>query len=439
MLQTQKQLWIRGGYWLLLLAPLFFLTYIPVNQYTATRVNVGSFAFNWEHIIPFWAWTIIPYWTEDLLYGLSLFVCISKKEQTIHAFRLIAASVIACLGFLIFPLKFSFGRPEISGLFGWFFDQLSLFDLPYNQAPSLHIILLWLIWLRFRAHLTGKWLGLLHIWCIFIAVSVLTTWQHHFIDVFSGFIVGVLISYILPIQTQWHWQKIQDKKAAQLQLRYLFCAIASILLAWWLKSWLFSSLLLWIAFDFILLTLAYSGLGTSIFQKNTQGNISLSAKIVLAPFLIGAWCVVSWFNRKTQHYNEIIPGVFLGQYPNKNMPKVKAAFDLTAKWFHRPYQKNIAYYSCPRLDLIVPTVEELTQSVFLFDQVVKQHSSVLIHCALGLSRSALVVTAWLYYNGDANTIDEAINLVKTKRPVIFFRDEHINLLHQWATTQHAPQ
>ncbi len=53
MQQTRKQLWLRGLCWLLVLAPFFFLTYIPVNQYTTTRTDVGVLVYSWEHLIPF--------------------------------------------------------------------------------------------------------------------------------------------------------------------------------------------------------------------------------------------------------------------------------------------------------------------------------------------------------------------------------------------------
>lgn len=205
--QNKYSLWKQGVCWLLLLGPLFFLSYGQVNQFTATRYDVGSRVFAWEHAIPFMPWTIVPYWSIDLLYGISLFICTSKQELTRHGCRLLASSLIACAGFLLFPLKFTFVRPETQDMFGWLFHQLELFDLPYNQAPSLHIILTWLLWLRFRQHLNRGARMVSGAWFLLIAASVLTTWQHHFVDVLSGFIVAVVISYAIPIEGQWRWKR----------------------------------------------------------------------------------------------------------------------------------------------------------------------------------------------------------------------------------------
>ncbi|EEG84200.1 hypothetical protein PROPEN_04981 [Proteus penneri ATCC 35198] len=49
--------------------------------------------------IPFLPWTIIPYWSVNIAYGISLIICTTLKEQFIHGLRLIVASLIACAGF----------------------------------------------------------------------------------------------------------------------------------------------------------------------------------------------------------------------------------------------------------------------------------------------------------------------------------------------------
>ncbi len=135
-------------------------------------------------------WTIIPYWSIDVLYGISLFVCTTRRELDTHAFRLLTAQVIAVTCFILFPLTFTFARPDVDGVSGLLFDSLGKFDKPFNQAPSLHIALLIILWDRFARHVPvwARWV--LHGWFALIGLSVLTTYQHHFIDIPTGMLLG---------------------------------------------------------------------------------------------------------------------------------------------------------------------------------------------------------------------------------------------------------
>ena len=74
--------WVRGILWLLVLGPFFFVSYNWANQWAADRAadgGVTSIVFAWEHAIPFLPWTIVPYWSIDILYGLSLLVCRGRR------------------------------------------------------------------------------------------------------------------------------------------------------------------------------------------------------------------------------------------------------------------------------------------------------------------------------------------------------------------------
>lgn len=426
--ESRKQLWGRSLLWLAFLAPFFFLTYGQINHYTASLTNVGSVVFDWETSIPFWPWTIVPYWSIDILYGISLFICTTKRELTVHVLRLITASLAACIGFWLFPLKFSFVRPVSDGFFGWLFQQLEMFDLPFNQAPSLHIILLWLVWLRFYAHTPPRWRWLLHGWFALIGVSVLTTWQHHFIDVVTGFAVGVMIGYLLPVDFRWRWQYSRDARRTRLAKRYYagagLCFIAACPIGG------FAWLLLWPAFCLLMIGLGYSGMGVNVFQKGRDGRMSPSARVLLAPYQLGSWISFLYFRRKAALSDPIVPGVFLGSFP-RNQPQAKAVLDMTSDWPRSRFTRKCAYIACPRLDLVAPDVDELQESVVALESLMKE-GDVLVHCALGLSRSAIVVVAWLMKQRRAGNIDDAINIVQSARQAIIIHEGHRKTLALWS-------
>ena len=168
---------LRRAVYLLLLSILFFTTYNSANCHAASLPHVGSLVMAWEKRIPFLPWTIVPYWSIDLFYGASLIFASRRLELNRHALRLLCVQVLCVSCFVIFPLKFSFPKPPLTGLFAVWFDSLALFDKPFNQAPSLHIALLVILWAWFERRTHGLWRVLVHGWSLLIGLSVLTTYQ----------------------------------------------------------------------------------------------------------------------------------------------------------------------------------------------------------------------------------------------------------------------
>lgn len=424
----------RGVFWLLLLGPLFFLSYGLSNSYTAGRDDVGSLVFAWERHMPLWPWTIIPYWSIDLLYGLSFLLPLSRREMDRHALALLSAQLISVSCFLLWPLRFTFERPELAGLFGWLFDVLMGFDKPYNQAPSLHIALLVIIWAMFARHTQRPlWRWLVHGWMALIGVSVLTTWQHHFIDLPTGALAGLLCLWLWPAQGPLPWQQARlarDPKRWRLALRY---ALGALLLAVWARTfgpalwWL-----LWPALALLMVALNYAVFGAAGFQKNPDGRLSLAARCLLAPYLLGAWVNSRLWTRRRPQADEVCDGVYLGRVPGKaDASGFAGLVDLSAELGCSAATAGLEaaqrYVCLPSLDLIAPDQNTLEQAAQAIERL-RQHGPVLVCCALGYSRSASAVAAWLLASGRCATCADAEALIRQARPGVVLHPAHQQVL-----------
>lgn len=416
-------LWKRGVLWLLLLAPLFFASYGFANWLSAQRADVGTLVFAWESQIPLWPWTIVPYWSIDLLYGLSFLLPATRREMDRHGLRLLSAQLLCIAAFLLWPLRFTFERPELDGLFGTLFDVLMGFDKPFNQAPSLHIALLVVLWVCFARYATSLWRVLLHGWFLLIGVSVLTTWQHHFIDVPTGVLAGWLCVWLWPHHGSsplLHWQLARDPQRWRLALRYgfgvaLMAAVAVNLGGAWL--WL-----LWPGFSLLLVALNYALFGAAGFQKDASGRLSSAACWLLAPYLAAAWLNSRLWTRKRPHADEVGEGVWLGRIPAAaQAERFHAQLDLCAELPRRAPAK--AYRSLPVLDLTVPNAHTLLAAAQAIETM-RQQGPLLVYCALGYSRSATAVAAWLLHSGRCQNLNEALARLRRARPQVVLSEAH---------------
>jgi protein-tyrosine phosphatase len=418
--------WGRALAWLLFLGPFFFSTYGFATWVTAQRSQVGAIVFDWEHAIPFLPWTIIPYWSIDFLFAHSLFTCTDRRELDTHGKRLATAQIIAVCCFLLFPLTFTFNRPVVDGAFGWFFAALSLFDKPFNQAPSLHAALLVIVWAQYGRQVTGRaWRSFMHGWFALIGVSILTTWQHHFIDIATGALLGFFCMWLWPQDSPSPLASFgltADPVRRRLARRYALGAIAATAAALALGGgglWL-----LWATAALSLVTINYALVGPAGFQKH-DGRLAAAAVALLAPYLAGAYVNLRLRTRGHAPWSCVADDVWIGRLPRPGeleSARFDAVVDLTCELPLDPDSRG--YTNVPVLDLTIPDASTLAAAVNAIEQR-RAAGRVLVCCACGLSRSATAAAAWLVATGRAADAADAAARIRGVRRQVVLSDAHL--------------
>ncbi len=423
----------RALAWCAFLGPFFLVTYWLANWSAAQRTDVPSIVFAWETHIPFLPWTILPYWSIDLLYGLSLFVCTTRRELDTHAKRLLTAQLVAVACFVTVPLHFSFDHPAADGLWSLMFTALAGFDQPFNQLPSLHIALAAILWALYARKLSGLARLAMEAWFLLICASALTTWQHHFIDIPTGLLLGALCIWAWPfaeegdgrsIAAQWRW----TRDPARWRLAGFYAGGAMLLGAVALGSGGWVLCLLWASVSLLLVSLAYAAIGTGAFQKGADGRLSVAARWLFAPYLAGAWINSRAWTWRAAEPVEVADGVFLSRVPTARellASPFAAVVDLTAEFDVRIGAHAIVVV--PMLDLIQPDAAALMQAAQAIEQM-RARGPVLVCCALGCSRSACAVAAWLLVTGHARDVDGALATVRGVRRMAVLNADHITAL-----------
>ena len=434
---------------LALVGALFYTSYGLSNHYAASLAYVPEVAFAWERSIPFWAWTIVPYWSLNLMYAAAFFLCRNACEQNRYVARLVLAQIIATTCFMLFPLHFGWPKPPTDGLWGWLFDSLVAFDLPYNQAPSLHIALAVIVgafyWTRFpKIRLP------IFLWQSLIALSVLTTYQHHFIDVPTGALLGWLVLWAIPqhgvspfrrpFGTQGRLKTSETSfceaktnavsfartseasfreaktspetrsREIKIAMLYLAGAVLSALPSLFGGAWLWT---LWVSASLSVVAFAYLTGNAAVFQKQANGRLSAAATILLLPYLAGVRLNMAYWLRGKAKTAQVRDDVWIGSISGIS-DDLPAVLDVCAEYPCPRYRG--ACRALPLLDMVAPSENDLVQAVSLLEALHRQHGKVLTCCALGYGRSAAVVLTWLLAYGGCRDLAQATAELKQARP-----------------------
>ena len=403
---SEARPWKAATLWLIALGALFFSSYNATNWLASQRAQVPSIVFAWEAYVPYAPWTIVPYWSIDLFYCISLYVCRTRAELTTQAWRLLTVQLISITVFVAAPLRCTFVRPETTGVLGAMLDALLAFDKPFNQAPALHISLLVILWVRFALHLTGAWRWLLHVWFALIGVSVMTTYQHHFFDIPTGAWLGFFCVWLFPEGAPpllRGFKLARDARRRQLALRYLLGGVLTGFIAVYFGgAWPWLLWLLWPTGALLLVAAIYAAIGVAGFQKDERGRMSLANRVLLAPYLAGAWLNSRWWTRHAPAPHSVTPRLWLGRFPARagDLPAgVTGVVDLCAEL---PWHIHVSSYAhVPALDLVALDREQLIRAAQSIGEALAR-GPVLVCCALGYSRSVASIAAWLLEIGRAH-------------------------------------
>lgn len=174
----------------------FGLVYGGCDWITSQRSILVRVHFAFEESIPFVPDMVWVYSSVYVLMLLTPFVVDSAERLKHLAFALALATGIAGVFFLLIPAERDFPIQEGRvGLVPELFRFSDWVNLDFNQVPSLHVAFALIYAESFVRNANGAAkivvMTVLRTWPIAIGIAAVLTFQHHLVDVVTGYLLGV--------------------------------------------------------------------------------------------------------------------------------------------------------------------------------------------------------------------------------------------------------
>ena len=410
---TAKSVMKERLVWMLYIGIMFFLLYGVANYYAGLTGPHPTLNFEWEDKIPFIPEFILPYMSSDIMFICAFLFPYTRLELRVLAARVLFILLVAVSLFTLFPYQFAFEKPNTE-VMSFLFTALEA-DLPYNQAPSLHISFAIVLWYSIRKYLTIWWLKILvATWIWLIVLSTLFVFQHHIIDLPTGAALGFFTLYFINTEkVSILTRSFTTPRSLKMALYYLIASGVFLILSVnidsfsWLTSWLFVSL--------FSVSVIYA-FGLNVLLAGKEAKASWWQWVLFAPYFIGNYLSWQYYRRKLPFMGTLKDNVHLGRYPSTSeysLLEDKGICMVINLATEQQVQKNgLEQIRLPFLGQTIQSPESLHEGV----QYIEKHKEdgVYVHCTLGLSRSVLLTSAWLLFQG--YSIEEAQEQIVKIRP-----------------------
>jgi protein-tyrosine phosphatase len=186
----------------------------------------------------------------------------------------------------------------------------------------------------------------------------------------------------------------------------------------------------WPALSFCLVGVAYLARRPAMLGKRPDGTIAAWSLPLLGPYFLLAWGIwhAERLRGRADAANEVAPALWVGRRPlSHELPAgVRRVVDLTAEFPAAIEVRRRAGYLC--VPLLDGTALEIRTLRALLDRL-RGEEGILLHCAAGRGRSAMVAAALLIERGLADDVEHAEAMLRQRRPGIRLNAAQRRLLY----------
>ena len=147
---------------------------------------------SFELALPFWPIMIVAYLSMFVLFLLPAFQ-LDESELWVLVRRLVVASILGGLVFLLLPSEIGFAEHTDAGRWQPLYDLIYAVDLRANAAPSFHVIYTSTILLALMDVATPRLRVLYALWLVVVCASTVLTHRHHLLDVGGGLAIALAV------------------------------------------------------------------------------------------------------------------------------------------------------------------------------------------------------------------------------------------------------